>query len=92
MSRGPFPRFLLKFVQVPMHFLRSWVGMLKGMGLRNALIVGLVRSLSSKFFMSVHDMIPRVKIFWTICIKFLLRELSSSQSQQHFRQSFVLLK
>ena len=52
--------------QVPMGFLRSWVGMLKGVGLRNVLIVGLVRSLLSMSFLSVHHMIPRDKIFWTI--------------------------
>ena len=35
-------------------FLRSWVGMLRGAGARNVLIVGLVRSMFSMFFVSVH--------------------------------------
>ena len=38
------------FGQVPMDVLRSWVGMLKGVGLRNVLIVGFVRSLLRMFF------------------------------------------
>ena len=37
--------------------------MLKGVGLRNGLIVGLARSLLSMFFLSVHHMISRDKLF-----------------------------
>ena len=46
-----------------MGFLRNWVGMLRGVGLRNVLIVGLVRSLFSMFFLSGHHTIPGDKFF-----------------------------
>ena len=49
-----------------MDFLRSWVDMLRWVGLKNVLSVGLVRSQSSNFFFSVHHMIPRNKISWTV--------------------------
>ena len=35
----------------------------RGVGLKNVLIVGLVRSLLSMLFLSVRHMIPRNKIF-----------------------------
>ena len=44
---------LLSFVQVPINFLRSWVGMLKGVGLRNVIIVGLIRILLTMFYLGV---------------------------------------
>ena len=69
--KGPPSRLFLSSIRVPMGFLRNWVGMLRGVGLRNVLIVGLVRSLLSMFFLSVHHTIPRDKIFWTIRSKFL---------------------
>ena len=37
--------------------------MLMGVGLRNALLVGLVRSLLSMFFLSVDHTIPRDRFF-----------------------------
>ena len=40
--------------------------MLRGVGLRNVLIVGLVRSPVEHVLLSVHHTIPRDKIFWTI--------------------------
>ena len=46
-----------------MGFLRNWVGMPRGVGLRNVLVVGLVKSLLSMSFLSVHHTIPRDKIF-----------------------------
>ena len=45
-----------------MDFLRSWIGMLIGVGLRNVLIVRLVRSLLSMLFLSLHGTIPKNKI------------------------------
>ena len=60
--KGPPSRlFLLNSVRVPMGFLKNWVGMLRGVGLRNVLILGLVRSLSSMFFLSVHHTIHKEK-------------------------------
>ena len=56
--KGPPSRLFLSSVRVPMAFLRNWVGMLRGVGLRNVLIVGLVRSLLSMFVLSVHHTIP----------------------------------
>ena len=53
----------LKFCSGTHGLLRSWVGMLKGASLRNVLIVGLVRSLLSMFFLRVHHMIPRHNFF-----------------------------
>ena len=44
----------------------------KGVGLRNVLIVGLVMSALSMFFLSVHHMIPRDKILGNILTKSLL--------------------
>ena len=64
--KGPTSRLFLSSIRVPMGFLRNCVGMLRGVDLRNVLIVGLVRSLLSMFFLSVHHTIPRDKIFWTI--------------------------
>ena len=46
-----------------MGFSRNWEGMLRGVGLGNALIVGLVKSLLSMFFLSVHHTIHRDKTF-----------------------------
>ena len=46
-----------------MDFLRSWVGTLKGVGPKNVIIVGLVRSPLRMYFLSMHHMIPRDKIF-----------------------------
>ena len=43
---------------VPRDFLRSWVGMLKGVGLMNVLIVGLVRSKLNIFSLNVHFITP----------------------------------
>ena len=37
--------------------------MLRGVGLKNALIVGLISTLFSMFFSSVHHMIPSDKFF-----------------------------
>ena len=43
-----------------MDFLRKWVGMLRGVGLRNVLIVRLVlRSSGEHVFLSAHHMIFR---------------------------------
>ena len=56
----------LSSVRVPMGFLSNWVGILRGVGLRNVLIVGLVRSMLSMFFLSVHNTIPRYNFFLTI--------------------------
>ena len=39
--------------------LRNWVSMLVGMGLRNAIIVGPVKSRLSMYFLNVHRTIPR---------------------------------
>ena len=64
--KGPLLYCFLCSVQVPMNFLRNEVGMLRGVGLRNVLILGFVRSLLSMFFLSVHHAIPGDKIFWTI--------------------------
>ena len=49
-----------------MGFLRNWAGVLSRVGLRNVLVVGLVRSLVSMSSLSVHHTIPREKTFWTI--------------------------
>ena len=46
-----------------MGFLRSWVGMLVGVGHRNVLIVRPLKSPLSMFCLSVHHMIPRHKSF-----------------------------
>ena len=85
--KGPSSSLLFGFVQVPMDFLRSWVGMLKGLGLRNVLIVGLMKSLLSMFFLSVHCMIPRDKIFGLYMYEENPYSVSiqSFQSQQHFQ-------
>ena len=56
-------RLFLNIVQVPMDFSRSWASMLSEVGHRNVLIVGLVRSLLSVLFLSVHHMIPKDKLF-----------------------------
>ena len=64
--KGPVLDCSLSSVRVPMGFLRNSVGMLRGLGLRNVLIVGLVKSLLSMFFLSVHHTIPRDKIFCPI--------------------------
>ena len=47
---------------------RSWLDMLRGVGLSNVLhvIVGFVRILLSMFFLNVHHMILRDQIFLTI--------------------------
>ena len=39
--------------------LRNWVGMLVGMGLRNVVIVGPVKSWLSMYFLNVHYTIPK---------------------------------
>ena len=51
--------YFQSFIQVPMGCLRSWVGMIKGVGHMSVLIVGLVKSRLNMFFLSVHHMIPR---------------------------------
>ena len=66
MYRDPLLDFFQSSVQVHMDFLRSWVGIPKGVGFRTVLIVGLVRNLLNMFFLSVHHTIPGVKIFWII--------------------------
>ena len=50
---------LFSKVQLLMGCLRSWVGILIGVGHGCVLIVGLVRSHLSMFFLSFHHMIPR---------------------------------
>ena len=45
-----------------MDFLRHWVGVLRGKGSKYVLVVRLVRSLLSIFFLSVHHSILRRKI------------------------------
>ena len=67
MERDPDPpsRLFFMFCLGTHGLLTNWVGMLRGVGLRNVLIVGLVRSLSSMLFLSVHRTIPRDKFFWT---------------------------
>ena len=61
--KGADARLFLKFVHIPMGFLRSWVGMLVGMGNRNILNVGPLKSPLSMFCLSVHHKIPRDKKF-----------------------------
>ena len=56
-------KLFLSFVQVPMGFLKRWVGTQREVGPRNVLIMGLVRCLLSMSFLSVHHTIPRNKIF-----------------------------
>ena len=63
---GAHSRLLLNCVQIPMEFLKSWVGTQRKVGPRNVLIVGLVRSLLSMSFLSLHHAIPIGKIFLTI--------------------------
>ena len=58
-KRAP-SRLFLTCVQVTMVCLRSWVGILRQVGQRSVLIVGLVRSQLSMFFLNVHRMIPRL--------------------------------
>ena len=57
MSRDPFLDFLSS-VSGTHGLLRNWVGILRGLGLRNVLIVGFIRSLLSMFFWSVHHRLP----------------------------------
>ena len=64
--KGPSSRLLFKFRSVTHGLFEDLGRHAKGVGLRNVLIVGLVRSLLSMFFLSVHHMIPRDKIFSTI--------------------------
>ena len=52
-------RLFLSFTRVPMGCLRSSVGMIRGVGHRSVLIVGLVRYQLSMLFLSVHHRIPR---------------------------------
>ena len=47
------------FVRVPTGYLRSWVGMLRGVGYRSVPTVGLARSQLSMFFSNVDHMITR---------------------------------
>ena len=54
-----------------MNFLRGWVGMLVGVGHRSALIVGPVSSRLSRFFLSVHRMVPRDNFSNTCGVFFL---------------------
>ena len=44
-----------------MGYLRIWVDMLVGMGLRNVIIVEPVKSLLSMYFLNVHHAIPKDK-------------------------------
>ena len=67
-------RLFLKFHLDTQGLWRIWVGMLIGVGHRNVLIVGLVRSWLSMFFLSVHRMITRDN-FWTTSSKFLIQIL-----------------
>ena len=61
--KGPLLDCFLSSIQAPIDFLRSWIGMLRGVGLRNVLIVGLVRSSLGMSFLSVHYTIPGNKFF-----------------------------
>ena len=83
--KGPSSRLFLRFAQVPMDFMRSWVDMLRGVGLRNVIFVGLVRSLLSIFFLSVRHMIPKDKNFLTIRSKSLLQKHSKLSIAAAFR-------
>ena len=64
--KGPPSRLFLKFRSGTRGLFEELGRHAKGVGLRNVLIVGLVRSLLSMFFLSVHHTIPRDKFFWTI--------------------------
>ena len=70
---GAASRLFLSSVWVPMGCLRNWVGILMGMGLKNVVIVGHVRSQLSMYFLNVHHTIPKDKIF-----RLLLKTSNSS--------------
>ena len=61
--KEPSSRPFLKFCPGTNGILRSWVGMLRGVGPRNALIVGLVRSLLSMFLFIMDHTVHKEKIF-----------------------------
>ena len=56
-------KYFYIFIQVPMGFLKSWVGMLRGVGHKSVLTVRFVRSWLSVFSSNVHYMIPRGQFF-----------------------------
>ena len=64
--KGPPSRLFFKFCSGTHGLFEELGRHAKRGGLRNVLIVGLVRSLLSMFFLSVHHSIPRGKVFRTI--------------------------
>ena len=68
MSKEPFINYFLSSVQIPIRCLRNLAGMMVGMGLRNVVTVGSVRSRLSMYFSNIHHAIPKGNFFRSLKI------------------------